>query len=399
MNKTLFLFTASFPYSTIENFLQTEILYLSRYFDKVFVIPQTGTGEPRMLPDNCCLCQPIFDDGITSFYKKYKDFICIKSFPIVINEFFKGRVFFSRKKFVNWLKFSLQLNRLYNNPKIKRVKKIITPNDVCYFYWGVGSNLLSLLFKGKCHLVSRYHGEWDLWEEMYGGYVPYRSKVVSFLDRAVFISKKGKGYFDNRYPDCNTVCFPLGTIDRGISHKSDDGIVRIISCSSVYPLKRVNLICEVVNSLANNKLRVEWTHIGGGQDFEKLRKQVNLIDNPNLTIHLLGQVPSEEVISYYVGKHVDVFVNLSKNEGVPVSIMEAISCNIPIVATNVGATSEVVGEECGVLISPNPTIEEVVKAVLIVIKKNDEFKSRRYWKQYYDAEVNYNSFAKMLFDL
>lgn len=50
---------------------------------------------------------------------------------------------------------------------------------------------------------------------------------------------------------------------------------------------------------------------------------------------------------------VDVFINLSTNEGVPVSIMEAISFDIPIVATDVGGTSEIVTDETGILVSSN----------------------------------------------
>ena len=46
----------------------------------------------------------------------------------------------------------------------------------------------------------------------------------------------------------------------------------------------------------------------------------------------------------------DLFVNMSLSEGIPVSIMEAISFGIPIIATNVGGNAEIVNDETGVLI-------------------------------------------------
>lgn len=49
----------------------------------------------------------------------------------------------------------------------------------------------------------------------------------------------------------------------------------------------------------------------------------------------------------------DLFVNMSLSEGIPVSIMEAISFGIPIIATNVGGNAEIVNDETGVLIPVN----------------------------------------------
>ena len=40
--------------------------------------------------------------------------------------------------------------------------------------------------------------------------------------------------------------------------------------------------------------------------------------------------------------HIDLFINTSSSEGVPVSIMEALSVGIPIIATDVGGTKEIV---------------------------------------------------------
>jgi len=43
-------------------------------------------------------------------------------------------------------------------------------------------------------------------------------------------------------------------------------------------------------------------------------------------------------------------MNLSETEGIPVSIMEAQSAGVPILATNLGGTSEIVNNENGFLV-------------------------------------------------
>jgi len=49
-------------------------------------------------------------------------------------------------------------------------------------------------------------------------------------------------------------------------------------------------------------------------------------------------LPHNDVLNYYASNPVDVFINTSSSEGLPVSIMEAMSFGIPVIATNVGGT-------------------------------------------------------------
>ena len=93
----------------------------------------------------------------------------------------------------------------------------------------------------------------------------------------------------------------------------------------------------------------------------------------------------------------DMFINVSANEGVPVSIMEAISYDIPVVATNVGGTSEVVTPETGLLLSSNPSPKEIKEAMLKINTLN--LSPREFWARNYNADVNYRSFAQMLSEL
>ncbi|MBL3200697.1 glycosyltransferase, partial [Klebsiella pneumoniae] len=74
----------------------------------------------------------------------------------------------------------------------------------------------------------------------------------------------------------------------------------------------------------------------------ELSRVLNRADYPQFGYKLWGTVPHETIISFFAANPVHLFLNLSTMEGIPVSIMEAISFGIPVVATDVGAVSEIV---------------------------------------------------------
>lgn len=393
--KTLYLFTNYFPYSFQENFLEDEIRYLSKYFANVKIISfDNNAGVSRPLPDNCIVKNiPISKDR---FKYILRGIFHYKTIGIITNEFFRNKVYSSKKRFYAWASSVRYINNCLNNKELQSVINDVKKDDVCYFYWGIGQCLLSIYLKDRCKTVARFHGEWDLWEESYGGFHSLRTDVAKSLNKAVFISQKGENYFRQRYPFADTIVFPLGSKDCGMQlSRPNDDIIRIVSCSTVYPLKRVPLIFEALNSLS--ELNIEWTHIGGGTHFGQLKDIVNTSKRSHLRVNLLGMMTHEEVLDYYKKHHFDLFINMSTSEGVPVSIMEAMSFGIPILATDVGSTSEEVVAQVGELLSSNPTIEEITTNIRKMLYS--DYTPREFWMNHYNAEKNYEEFAYMIYNL
>jgi glycosyltransferase involved in cell wall biosynthesis len=334
------------------------------------------------------------------FYLVVKILFNWSVFRKMMPELYKEKVIFDKAKLAVWLKGLAESNVIMNSKSIHRIGRLLLPDDVCYFYWGKWSNIISVFWKGRCHLVSRFHGTGDLWEDIYNEYFPLRKKVLKALDFAIFISKSGEHYFQQKYPGCKTLYSPLGTVSVGVPLPKKDEIVRVVSCSTIIALKRVYLIFRSLNLL--DDLQIEWTHIGGaivGDDslYKELNNEIAADKKEHLKVNLVGSLPHDKVMEYYAEHPFDIFINMSTSEGVPVSIMEALSCNIAIVATNVGGTCEVVTPETGVLVSPNPTEQEVAKAIRKCLKTN--LAPRKYWETHFDADNNYNSFAQFLSSL
>lgn len=393
--KTLYLFTNNYPYSTPESFLEEEINYLSNKFDRVIILSFINkTLKMRPVPNNC----EVINIPLSKNRIRYN--LCgvfhHRTFFILLKDFFNSKVFLSKKRLKAWVSSARCINNYLYNKKLMDILRDVKKNDVCYYYWGIGQCLLSILLKGKCKNISRFHGEWDLWEESYGNYHPLRKEVVKNLNMAVFIAKHGEKYFKERYPNSSTIVCPLGTKDHGLQlDNPNDGIVRVISCSKIYPLKRVDLIFEALNNL--NFLNIEWTHIGDGPDFEYLKSKIKKEKKNHITVNLLGRISNKEVLSFYKKHHFDMFVNMSTSEGVPVAIMEAMSFGIPILATNVGSTSEEVHPQVGELLSPNPSIEEINTAMCKIL--NSSYTPREFWLENYNADINYSKFTDILYSI
>ena len=62
----------------------------------------------------------------------------------------------------------------------------------------------------------------------------------------------------------------------------------------------------------------------------------------------------------------DVFVLPSRREGVPLAILEAMSCGLPIVATDVGGVSEVVDQSAGIVV-PSEDAHKLAAAIADIL--------------------------------
>ncbi|MNP15285.1 Glycosyltransferase Gtf1 [compost metagenome] len=179
--------------------------------------------------------------------------------------------------------------------------------------------------------------------------------------------------------------------------ESNDGIFRIVSCSRLEDVKRVDKIVEILSIVEQHNVDIEWTHIGGGKNFNKIKKLSNK-KIKKVNVELLGNISNAEVIKFYKENSVDLFINVSSSEGLPVSIMEAISFGIPCIATDVGGTAEIIIDgESGNLISNDFKIEDVANLIISIIKYNKENKylclrekTRLIWEQNFQAKYNYD---------
>lgn len=404
------LFTHSFPYAFAneQTFLEREIPFFIDIFDCVILIPKISKGRLLPIPNSVKI-----EKGFSDYYKKncniFSFVINSLSYPLFFQELFanlalvfqpfklirlfiySGRVVLIQKWFTAWLE-----NCQIHDEEI-----------ILYTYWfdelTTSLGLVKQTYP-QLKLISRAHG-YDIYENLYFPYYwPMRQKTLSMLDKLFLASFDGREYFRKHFPENHDLfeTAHLGISDPGfLSQASSDGVLRIISCGHILPLKRIDLLCDGIILAAEMRpeIKFEWNHFGDGKSRRKIIKQINKRFPINAKGNLPGNVPNRTVMQHYKNHPVDVFVNLSTTEGgAPVSIQEAIACGIPVIATQVGGNPEIVSEGNGILLVENPTTEEVARAL---IRMNDKpemaskmrNESRKVWKESFNAEVNFQIFA------
>jgi glycosyltransferase involved in cell wall biosynthesis len=137
---------------------------------------------------------------------------------------------------------------------------------------------------------------------------------------------------------------------------------------------------------------------------ESWQQRANEILPPNATAHFPGYTNQLDLYDFYCGNPMDVFVNTSLSEGTPVSIMEAVSCGIPVIATAVGGNTEIVTSQNGILLGAHPRPDDMAQALFWFIDHPAEARAKRtasqvMWKERYNARRNFEAFAERLIEL
>ena len=280
----------------------------------------------------------------------------------------------------------------------------ITGNTCYYSYWANDRALaISSLDDGK--RVCRCHAGDVYFERSSVNYLPLRHHLYKNLDQEHFISSHAYSYTESVIGMLisNSKVSRLGVSTLA---KFQLDIPRIeakfvmVSCAHIKPIKRVDLIIKALATIED--IDIEWIHFGGGgllTEMESLAKE-QLTDKPNITYRFHGNISNTELNEYYSSQPINLFINVSESEGVPVSIMEAFASAIPVVATDVGATSELVDESSGVLLKPDCTIESVAEAIAQMASLSEadwhSYAENAYltWKDKYNAAKNYPAFIE-----
>jgi colanic acid/amylovoran biosynthesis glycosyltransferase len=404
MNKRVIIFTDNYPFGRSEPFLDAELQYIEQPFEKVILFPIAAGRERRMrsLPGKVEVMRPIFNDLRNKPELIIKGIFNRSLFFKLIKEGIGSRVWRSGARFRIWATHFLVIRGILAEIQKRELINVFNESDILYFYWGIGwSQVLPFLPAGiKPKIVVRFHGS-DLYEHINRNYIPWRNEQLSGITKAVAISSTGKKYIEDHYPFLRDriILSRIGTKDYGINPWKKSGIVRIISCSNLVPVKRVGLIISVITRL---KCPVEWIHFGDGPQMRQIRLQSETLPS-HIRAELKGFVEHDTIMKYMGSTSIDLFINVSSSEGVPVSVMEAMSFGIPVIATNAGGTSEIVSEKTGLLLDVDFVPEELATCIESFVSRMDPEQirktSREEWEKISKAENVYPEFINKLLSL
>jgi glycosyltransferase involved in cell wall biosynthesis len=384
MRSELYIYTLHFPFGKSENFLETELPFLAKEFKKIYIYPWTfGGSESRELPENVEV-RKLEVNSKASLFRRLK-----LLWPHLGNKKVRGDFRYQIAHAENLLSHAQQLTL-----------EIETQDAIHYSYWlSDWATVLGLVSEEKKDLVfvSRAHG-FDVYDERHPMEEQlFRKEQTQRISTVFPISEKAKETILKQTASCPVVISHLGTDDYGLGPIPNEGKLNVVSCSTVTELKRVTVIPQLLASLGRD---VRWTHIGDGPEMETL-KDICAKLNSSIQVELKGRMEPEAIMKLYKEEGFHFFIHLSSSEGIPVSMMEAISFGIPIIATDVGAVNEIVNEETGILLEKD-NLEHWKHHLKKVILENalpTRKRTRAFWEKEFRADNNYMDFCSLLTNL
>jgi len=162
----------------------------------------------------------------------------------------------------------------------------------------------------------------------------------------------------------------------------------LVYIGRINDIKGVGFLLEAMSKLKLEKREnILLKIIGFGPQEEKFKKYVK--ENNLKNVDFLGGVYGERKMFYLSAS--DLFVLPSSKEGAPVTVMEALARNLPVIATRVGGTPLMIkNNREGILISPRNSDElvDAIKKVLTWKEKNVRKYAERYkWEKIIEDTV------------
>jgi glycosyltransferase involved in cell wall biosynthesis len=187
--------------------------------------------------------------------------------------------------------------------------------------------------------------------------------IAPFVHKFVFVSDQIRDWFAKRLPKAAAKCvsIPNGIdTDRFNRHEearislrnqldTQKNTVIVGTCARLEPIKDLGLLIQgfglMVKALTHTGLDARLVLVGEGSQREILGQLVSSLGLED-KCHFAGVVSDvHNWLSAF-----DVYAITSVDEGLPLSVLEAMSANLPIVSVNVGSLASVVDDSVGAIL-------------------------------------------------
>ena len=395
--KICVFFSTMYPYETT---LKEEFKVMSDKFDIIYYFPTHISEKQPELPENVKLIDKLANIkpnvSITNIIG-----LSFKFITLSLNENNKLKYIYNWKTYMSILALNIEYS--------KRLEKFIHDKQLYsaffYDYWMENATLGLCLLKRKKiikKLHCRAHG-FDVYDNRWkSGVLPFRNFKVKYLTQIHFISKHGLNYTKNKVKAIYFNKFTIDYLGVNTEIQKKNNLTEtnkkekmILSVSNTQEFKRVHWIPDLLIDLP---YKIKWIHFGKGPCDKSIKHKIKNLPE-NITVQLMGHCPNSEIFKFYQDNDIDLFASLSTNEGIPISMMEAMSFGVPVFSAAVNGIPELVKKDCGLLFEKNSSLIEIKNCLDIVL--NRKF-SKSFIKNHainnFDIKKNLNDFYAKILD-
>jgi len=252
--------------------------------------------------------------------------------------------------------------------EIKKAVKDFNPDLVCCHSTAAGF-LGRLTIKNKIPTIFTAHG----WAFTKG--TPFLRKTIAILIEKLAGSFCSKIICVSDFDKSLVLKYKITSIDKievvhnGVNvqnvQDSQNSKLSIVFVGRLAKPKDPLLLLKAFNDLSPKlKDKASISIIGDGPKLKQLKEYIK--ETKLQGINLLGSIPRKEV--FEVLKRSDIFALISSWEGFPYTIIEAMSCGLPVIASDVGGIREALNNECGILVKRGD--QQEIKQALEKLLKN-----------------------------
>jgi len=215
---------------------------------------------------------------------------------------------------------------------------------------GYKVNILSYLISKSIKpvkLVATQHGMPKVPEKRFNPGYQLKSRLNLFLlsryfHRVVGVSEEIKEAFVKlyRFPENKTWVIHNGVeIPHLMADRVNNDYFVIGSSGRLFPVKNYELMIEIARAISQKTDRVYFELAGNGPEMERLKalaSEYRLGDVFSFKGHL------DDISPFYRG--LDVYLNTSIHEGIPMSVLEAMAHKLPVIAPRIGGLPEIIDD-------------------------------------------------------
>lgn len=254
-----------------------------------------------------------------------------------------------------------EFRKLKNLPSIYRqMKEIVSGADFCYLRTGIASSIAG-------YYCEKYHVPYmailnedvfkNLWlhpNQVFKLFAyPISWMVHNMVKKANYACYVTQTYLQERYPCSGLICGCSDIEFLDINEQSlQNRLRRIGTNESELLLGSVGSVSAllkgqdtVIKALADlkkkgvNKYRYELVGTGNPHRLQKLAKDLGVED----IVFFKGAYSHEDVLKWF--ENIDIYIHPSHSEGLPRTILEAMTKATPCICTRVGGVPELISEE------------------------------------------------------
>nr|WP_170235045.1 glycosyltransferase family 4 protein [Bizionia gelidisalsuginis] len=225
-----------------------------------------------------------------------------------------------------------------------------------YFYILISKTI----FKKK--MIYHIHGaEYHLFYKNASLFVRKRIEhIIEMSDALIVLSEEWKDYYFKTFNKEKIYVVNNIVEKREVFKKQINPIISILFLGKIGQRKGVFDLLEVLKIHKNELLGLVNINIGGNGETSLLKLKIKEFELEDI-VNYVGWVTGDKKDLLY--KSNDVIILPSYNEGLPISLLEAMSYAMPLISTNVGGIPQILEDKVnGIMIEPGNK-EQIFEAI------------------------------------